>query len=900
MNAVIDENFERHFSKILSEPKLKRPPAPNDDQQRNERRTIMVFRLFKKRTSVHAAKIKQELSLALQRNAQAEEELAAIHAENERLKTRFDLIRHATSDGLWDMETNQSNQTDANNPFWWSDQFRRLLGYVDEQDFPNVLGSWAFLLHPEDSAPTLAAFAAHINDRSGQTPYDVTYRLRCRNGEYRWFSAHGKTVRASDGTALRVAGSLSDITDRNLILSVKRYAEDIIANLPAGLIVADDALRVLSANRSLREIFGLQIGDDVSGYELDAILRQPGLREQVQGILVDGTTLRGIDVDLGEKRLRVAIAGIRIAEGDRRLLAVVEDVTEEQRLREEARAHVARYRDQASLLDKATDAIIVRGMDRQILFWNKGAERLYGWTSEECIGKSVDVLFADDAAAIREIADRVLDCGEWHGELTQRRKDGSTLIVESQRTLVRDENEQPQSILVINTDITERKATEEKIRHLALYDTMTGLPNRTLCMDRMKQALANSARHEHGLAILFIDLNRFKEINDTQGHGVGDQVLIEVARRFQATLRGEETLARLAGDEFVVIAEATNQSAALAIAERLQQALAEPVATKGHTFSVGVSIGIAFYPEDGVTIEDLLKRADIAMYRVKALGGGYLVYQPEMSAGLADRMQIAKNLTRAMKDGKLELYYQPKIHLDTGALNGAEALLRWNDPERGWISPAEFIPIAEARGMMGTLGKWVLREACRQLKEWREAGLHFPGRLAVNLAAQQLEEIDLADNIQCIVRAGGLTPDCLELELTESGLMGNVERAIEILATLKEAGFALSIDDFGTGYSSLSYLKRLPADNLKIDISFVRDMLNDRHDYTIVTTIIGMARNLGLNAIAEGVEQSAQAEALLALGCDEAQGYYFGRPEPAHVFAQTWLKTIYGVLDNVA
>jgi EAL domain-containing protein (putative c-di-GMP-specific phosphodiesterase class I) len=302
-----------------------------------------------------------------------------------------------------------------------------------------------------------------------------------------------------------------------------------------------------------------------------------------------------------------------------------------------------------------------------------------------------------------------------------------------------------------------------------------------------------------------------------------------------------------------------------------------------------VSIGIAFYPDDGVTIEDLLKRADIAMYRAKALGYGYLVYQPEMSAGLAERMQIAENLSRAMKAGKLELYYQPKIHLDTRALSGAEALLRWNDPERGWISPAEFIPIAEARGMMGALGKWVLREACRQMKAWQESALHFPGRLAVNLAAQQLEEADIAENIVEIVRAAGLTPACLELELTESGLIGNVERAIEVMGALKAAGFALSIDDFGTGYSSLSYLKRLPVDTLKIDISFVRDILKAHHDYTIVTTIIGMARNLGLNAIAEGVEESEQAEALLALGCNEAQGYYFGRPEPARVFAQRWL-----------
>lgn len=568
----------------------------------------MVFRLIKKNTDTHTAKMQQELSLALQERARAEEALAAIHAENERLKMRFDLMRHATSDGLWDMETSLANLMDANNPFWWSDQFRRLLGFSDETDFPNVLGSWASRLHPEDSAPTLAAFAAHINDRSGRTPYDVTYRLRCRNAEYRWFSARGKTLRSSDGTALRVAGSLTDITERNTVLGLKRYAEDIIASLPAGLIVLDDTLRVLSVNRTFREIFELNSGDEISGRTLDAILPQPELHEQAQGILADGTSMQGIIVALGEKRLRVAIAGIGSVEKERRLLVVIENVTEEQRLREEARAHAVRYRDQASLLDKATDAIIVRGIDHQILFWNKGAERMYGWTPEEATGSSPDTLICDDPVAFNNVANWVLDHGEWRGEVAQRRKDGSTFIVESQRTLVRDANNQPQSILVINTDITQRKASEDKIRRLALYDSMTGLPNRTLFMDRLTLALANAACHDPRLVILFMDLNRFKEINDTQGHGVGDQVLIQVTQRFQATLRREETLARLGGDEFVVVAEAVDQGAAVRIAERLQQALAEPIAAHDHTFSVGVSIGIAFYPEDGVTAEDLLVR----------------------------------------------------------------------------------------------------------------------------------------------------------------------------------------------------------------------------------------------------------------------------------------------------
>jgi diguanylate cyclase (GGDEF)-like protein/PAS domain S-box-containing protein len=833
---------------------------------------------------------RQQLARARQRTAAAQQQLAILRAENERLRTRFDLMLQTTSDGLWDMEVNAANLTDPANPFWFTEQCRRLLGYSSEDELPNLLGSWSSRLHPEDLAPTLAAFAAHLADRSGATPYDLRYRLRCRNGEYRWFHALGNTLRDADGTPLRVAGALTDITDRVALLEAKQYTETIIASLPAGLMILDDGLRVLCVNPAFQQAFGLD--DDAggaTGYECAELLAQPGLREKACAIMAGGGTRHGIDIAHGERRLRVAAAGIVLPGGERRLLVVAEDVTEEQRLREEARVHAARYRDQASLLDKARDAIMVRAMDGRVQFWNKGAERLYGWRADEVLGHPICAAIYRDTEVHAAATVATLAHGEWSGEMEQVRRNGTPLTVECHWTLVRDDGNQPISILAINTDITERKATDEKIRNLALYDMLTGLPNRTLFAERLAQALENAERNRHGLVILFIDLNRFKEINDTQGHGVGDQVLINVAQRFQSTLREQETLARLAGDEFVVVAETSDRHTGALIAERLARALADPIATRGHTFSVGLSIGIAGYPADGQTMDDLLKRADIAMYRAKAAGGGHVFYHPDMSVGLAESMELAKDLGRAMNAGKLELHFQPQVSLESGLPIGAEVLLRWNDPQRGWVSPARFIPIAESRGMIGALGKWVLRTACAQLRAWRLAGLQLPGRLAINVAAQQLEQADFAESLLAIVDQAGLTPDCIELELTESGLMSNVERAIGIMATLKEAGFAISIDDFGTGYSSLAYLKRLPADKLKIDISFVRDMLTERHDHTIVTTILGMARNLGLRAIAEGVEHAEQAEALRRLGCDEAQGYFFGRPVAADAFARMWL-----------
>ncbi|WP_454690429.1 putative bifunctional diguanylate cyclase/phosphodiesterase [Achromobacter aloeverae] len=701
----------------------------------------------------------------------------ALRARIEHLQCRFDLIIQATSDALWDLELGDRDVSDPECPCWFSDQFRRLLGYATREELPDLLGSWSSRLHPDDRARTLSAFAAHIDDRGGLTPYDLTYRLRRRDGGYRWIRALGRTQRAPDGRALRVAGAMTDITDSMVLLDLKRYAEDI----------------------------------------------------------------------------------------------------------------ATRYRDQASLLDKTTDAVIVRGLDGRIQFWNKSAERMYGWSAEEATGRLAAELLYADRVVLEDINGHILARGEWRGEIRHRRKDGTTFPVEVHGTLVLDEAGEPKSIMVINTDITQRKAAEQKIRLLAMYDSLTGLPNRTLCMESLGRALLEARVNDGMLAVLFMDLNRFKEINDTRGHGVGDQVLVQVTRRFQAVLGAGETLSRLAGDEFIVATPVLDRATAVDVAERLQGALMEPVAAADHTFFIRVSIGIAVYPMDGASIDDLLGRADIAMYRAKRGGGGHVFYRPEMSDGLAERMELAKDLARALNNDELQLYYQPKIDLESGAMVGAEALLRWYDARRGWVSPVDFIPVAEARGMMAPLGRWVLREACRQMKAWQGQGLHFPGRLAINLAAQELDDGTLAGNIVDIVRAADLTPSLFELELTESGLMGNVERAIVVMAALKTAGFALSIDDFGTGYSSLAYLKRLPVDKLKIDISFVRDMLNDRHDRTIVTTILGMAHNLGLSAIAEGVERAEQAEALRAMGCDEAQGYYYGRPQPPAVFARTWL-----------
>ncbi|MCK6390745.1 MAG: EAL domain-containing protein [Azonexus sp.] len=440
-------------------------------------------------------------------------------------------------------------------------------------------------------------------------------------------------------------------------------------------------------------------------------------------------------------------------------------------------------------------------------------------------------------------------------------------------------------------DITERKQAKKALEQLAMYDALTELPNRALFLDRLQHAIAVAQRQEARCAVLFLDLDRFKEVNDTQGHAVGDAVLREVAQRFRSVLRNDELLARLGGDEFAVVTSKADEGSAILIAERLAGVLRKQVKVQGHSFSLGVSIGIALYPSDGETPDGLLRSADIAMYRAKSTGQDYVFYDAEMSCGLAEQIALARDLKAALEEDEqqLSLAFQPQIDLHSGLLTGAEALLRWQHPRLGQISPATFIPLAEERGMSQHLCDWVLHASCRQLVAWQRQGVSFTGRLAINISTRQIEDASFPDRLIDQIGSYGLSPACFELELTESGMMHNVSEATALLAKLSAAGFAIAIDDFGTGYSSLAYLKRLPANKLKIDQSFVRAMLGEHHDHAIVTTIIAMGKTLGLNTIAEGVENAEQAAALRTLGCDEAQGYLYAEPVTADDFAQRWL-----------
>jgi diguanylate cyclase (GGDEF)-like protein len=429
------------------------------------------------------------------------------------------------------------------------------------------------------------------------------------------------------------------------------------------------------------------------------------------------------------------------------------------------------------------------------------------------------------------------------------------------------------------------EAANRQLRHLATHDALTGLPNRVLLDDRIAQALTHAHREQHSFAVMLCDLDRFKMINDSLGHHAGDQLLREVARRLSNVVRDVDTVARLGGDEFtIVLSPATSREDAEVVARRVIEAMKPAVELQGITIHASPSIGIAFYPDDGASVETLIAHADAAMFVAKQRGRNCIqCYAAGMDAGTHDKVRLESELHTALSQRQFELYYQPKVDTMSGTFYSAEALIRWWHPERGLVPPAAFIPLAEECGLIGAIGEWVLREACRQGRAWQQAGL-LPIRIAVNVSASQFRAGNLVETINRALADAGLEARFLEVELTESAVMSDPEESIKILEQLSDMGVLVSVDDFGTGYSSMSYLRRFPIDQLKIDRSFLSEITARSDDASIVGAIVSLAHNLRLKVVAEGVETAAQLDLLKTLGCDQYQGYQFSPAVPAAEF----------------
>ena len=525
-----------------------------------------------------------------------------------------------------------------------------------------------------------------------------------------------------------------------------------------------------------------------------------------------------------------------------------------------------------------------------ILRVNQSYCDITGYSAAEAVGKTSALLKSGrhDAPFYDAMHSAIAATGAWHGEIWNRRKDGSIFPEWLTITAVKTDDGQISHFVSTLTDITQRKADEEKIRHLAYYDPLTGLPNRRLLLDRLQQAMMTSRRTQCQGALMFIDLDNFKLVNDTLGHDKGDLLLQEMARRLSACIRAGDTVARLGGDEFVVVLENMDTQArkaarqAQVVSEKVLLSIAQPLQLAGHELQTSCSIGVVLLTDDNASADDLMKHADLAMYQAKEAGRNTVrFFDPEMHAAVVKRVALEKDLRTGLQQGHLELFYQVQVDAQDHVV-GTEALVRWHHPQRGLISPAEFIPLAEDSGLILPLGQWVLETACTQLARWALE----PGRehltVAVNVSGRQMQQNDFVAQVLETLERTGAPAQRLKLELTESLLLDNPQDTITKMEALKAHGVGFSLDDFGTGYSSLAYLRQLPLDQLKIDQSFVHNLVSDPRATAIVRTIVTLANNLGLSVIAEGVETDAERQNLAANGCYVYQGYLFGRPVPVH------------------
>ena len=575
----------------------------------------------------------------------------------------------------------------------------------------------------------------------------------------------------------------------------------------------------------------------------------------------------------------------RLPDGE--LLAVFRDIT----ARKAAEEALELY---ANIFEHSGEAILVTDQAQRIMAINPAFTQQTGYRLEDIAGRPPSLLASDRTPpeTFQALWLALAESGYWQGELWNRNRNGDIEPKWAAISAIRDRRGAITHYIAAYTDISERKANEARIEHLAHHDSLTGLINRYNLEIRLSQALLSAHRERTRIAVLFIDLDRFKVINDTLSHHVGDQLLVEVARRLQGCMRENDILARPGGDEFVlVLIGLDSPEHATRVAAKILHDIGEPYEILGNRLYTSPSIGISVYPEDGTDPESLMKNADTAMYHAKEQGRNNLQYFTlALNAAASERLLLERELRIAIEEGQFELFYQPQIAADADEQAppcAMEALIRWHHPGRGLVSPATFIPIAEETGLIRPLGDWVLDEACRCLAGWKVAGLG-PRRMAVNLSVHQLRDPTLVSKVAASQRRHGLGDGELEIEITESVLMSDPAHAIEMLQVLRALGVTIAIDDFGTGYSSLAYLKRLPIQVLKLDREFVRDIESDENDAAISAATLALAHGLGLKVVAEGIETQAQSDFLRRHGCDYLQGYLYGKPESAAYWTERW------------
>ena len=759
-----------------------------------------------------------------------------------------------------------------------------------------LLRDFRELTHPEDIETNERLLDALVLGTAERPP--IEKRVRRRDGSEVWVRVSTSLI-ATRGNARQFMEVIEDVTARRSAEHELRDREGrlltILRTINEGVVMRDARGEVVASNDAARRILGMSrddafptqhaphgfsfIHEDGSICRIDEL---PGIQAMHSG--EPATGIIGMDRRDGSRGWILSRAEPLECDPESGRFPVVTtlfDITESRRSEEALRLA-------ASVFDHSVEAIMITDARRRILSVNKAFTGLTGFAAEEVNGQT-PAMFSVSHQGLNPydmIWRTAAEEGAWQGEVWQRRRDGSEFPEWLSVGVVRDRSGAISNYVAVFSDITERKANEARIAFLAHHDPLTSLPNRILFQDRLEQALVHAERQNGRVGLLFLDLDRFKTINDSLGHLAGDRLLQAVAERLQHCVRDSDTICRQGGDEFIIVlSDVADAEMPARIAEKILRRLAEPFEIDGHALGTSFSIGIAIYPEDGEYADRLMKNADTAMYQAKESGRNtYRFFTESMNANALERLQVESLLRGALERKEFVLHFQPQINLLSGAVVGVEALVRWESAALGFLSPGRFIPIAEESGLIIPIGRWVLREACRQAASWYRSGIRTV-TVAVNISALQFRRDDIVANVAQALAEAGLPAELLELELTESLLMDQAEEVLETVQRLKRLGVRLSIDDFGTGYSSLSYLKRFAVDRLKIDQSFVRDIVEDPDDAAIVRAVIQLGRSLKLDVIAEGAESRSQIEFLVREGCREAQGYYFCPPVAGDVLA---------------
>jgi diguanylate cyclase (GGDEF)-like protein/PAS domain S-box-containing protein len=771
-----------------------------------------------------------------------------------------------------------------------SDALAAITGYPVAYFMRGGTNAWVDIIHPEDRRGHRHALRTAIE--TGQA-YALEYRIIDASGVERWVLENGQPHDLPGSPQYRVDGIVSDISERKRnemrIDALLAEQNAILENVMFGVMFVRDEL-IISSNRRCEELFGYSSAE-LEGSSVAMVFPTPV-------DYIDAATRQArrlaLGQDFSEERqyrrrdgaLIWCLVSGRAVDAERPSAGsiwVYADITA-RRLADE------KLRLSATVLDQIADGVLVIDMDHRIVATNPGFTRITGYSEMEALGRDASLTRSTrhDEAVYAQMRSDMLAHGRWQGELWRTNKDGVDYLESLNISAVRDDRGAITHFVAVFSDITQAKEAQDKLDHMAHHDPLTALPNRLLFHDRLQHAIERAAREGEQLAVMFIDLDRFKNVNDTLGHHVGDALLKKVALALGRRLRHGDTLARLGGDEFIVLLEnVAGEAGSAQVAEKLMTMFEQPFMVAEHELFVTGSVGISLYPDDAGDVNMLIRNADVAMYQAKARGrNNFRFYAPSMSGEGVERLRLEALLRRSIERGEVYLNFQPQVEIDSGRLIGAEALVRWQNAELGVVAPVRFIPLAEETGFINQLGEWVLLEACRQMMRWQAQGFIVP-KIAVNLSVRQFERGSIAGVVRQILQETGLEPHRLQLEVTESVIM-NTGDALVLINELHAIGVELAIDDFGTGYSSLAYLKQLPVQTLKIDRSFIQDIASDADDEAIAIAIIQLGKSMNLSVIAEGVENQQQVAFLLRHGCNRAQGYFYGKPVDGDQLQAQW------------